>query len=196
MPLDDQQTPIDSETTEPSHPSPVPASGPRTNIADGKERRLDPASITVDRLTGSITAVVLSAILLVAVLLVAFLGPFVLAGGLLLVAGWMLLSGALIAFVLWWPPVRYRHTTYEVSDQGIRIRRGVIWRSSSLVPRSRVQHTDVAQGPLERTYDLATLIIYTAGTQHASIALGGLSHEMALLIRDHLIAGGEQDDAV
>ncbi len=196
MPLDDQQAPIESETIEPSHPSPVPPSGPRPNIADGEERRLDPTSITVDRLTGTITAAVLSAILLVAMLLVAFLGPFTLAGGLLLLAGWMLLSGALIAFVLLWPPVRYRHTTYEVSDQGIRIRRGVIWLSISSVPRSRVQHTDVAQGPIERTYDLATLIIYTAGTHHASISLGGLSHETALLIRDHLIAGGENDDAV
>ncbi len=74
MPLDDQQVPIESETIEPGHPSPAPASGPRTNVADGKERRLDPASITVDRLTGAITAAVLSAILLVAVLLVAFLG--------------------------------------------------------------------------------------------------------------------------
>ncbi len=64
------------------------------------------------------------------------------------------------------------------------------------VPRSRVQHTDVSQGPIERTYDLATLIIYTAGTHYASISLGGLSHETALFIRDHLIAGGEKDDAV
>ena len=72
----------------------------------------------------------------------------------------------------------------------------MIWRSICSVPRSRVQHTDVAQGPIERTYDLATLIIYTAGPQHASISLDGLSHETALLIRDHLIAGGETDDAV
>ncbi len=196
MPLDDQQVPIESETVEPGYPSPAPRSGPRTNLADGKERRLDPASITVDRLVGAITAAVFSAILLVGVLLVAFLGPFGLVGGLLLVAGWMLLCGALLVFVLSWPPARYRHTTYEVSDQGIRIRRGVIWRSISSVPRSRVQHTDVSQGPIERTYDLATLIIYTAGTHYASISLGGLSHETALFIRDHLIAGGEKDDAV
>jgi len=196
MPLDDQQTPIESATIEPSHPSPVPPSGARTTVADGRQRKLDPAWITVGRLTGAIAVAMLSAMLLVATLLVAFFGPFALAGGVLLVGGWMLLSAALLAFVLSWPPVRYRHTTYEVSDQGIRIRRGVIWRSVSSVPRSRVQHTDVAQGPIERTYGLATLIIYTAGTQHASIALEGLSHETALLIRDHLIAGGETDDAV
>ena len=111
MPLDDQQVPIESETVEPGYPSPAPRSGPRTNLADGKERRLDPASITVDRLVGAITAAVFSAILLVGVLLVAFLGPFGLVGGLLLVAGWMLLGGALLVFVLSWPPVRYRHTT-------------------------------------------------------------------------------------
>ncbi len=58
-----------------------------------------------------------------------------------------------------------------------------------------MQHTDVSQGPIERLFELSTLIIYTAGTEHASISLGGLARETAFLIRDHLIEGGV-DDAV
>jgi membrane protein YdbS with pleckstrin-like domain len=166
---------------------------PERLVADGKEHTLDPDSIMVDRLSGGVGIALLSAILLVAVLLAAFLGPFNLLGGLALVVGWVFLTAGLVAFVLWWPAVRFRRTAYQVSDHGIRIRRGVIWRSISSVPRSRVQHTDVAQGPIERAYDLATLIIYTAGTHEASVSLGGLKHETALLIRDHLIAGGESD---
>jgi membrane protein YdbS with pleckstrin-like domain len=114
---------------------------------------------------------------------------------LLLLGGWIVVSALLTGAIVAWPPVRYRHTAYEVSAQGIRIRRGVFWRSVATVPRSRVQHTDVSQGPIERAYELATLVMYTAGTQHSSVLLPGLAHETALAIRDHLIAGGE-DDAV
>jgi membrane protein YdbS with pleckstrin-like domain len=63
----------------------------------------------------------------------------------------------------------------------------VIWRAVSNVPRSRVQHTDVAQGPLDRKYGLGKLIIYTAGTQHSRVELPGLEHQTALAIRDHLL---------
>jgi membrane protein YdbS with pleckstrin-like domain len=158
-------------------------------------RRLDPRSVRADRLSGGIAAAVLCAALLVGVLVVGVVGSPGLIGALLLLAGWLATSSLVTGLLMWWPAVRYRHTTYEISDQGIRIRRGVLWREVSSVPRSRVQHTDVAQGPVERMFGLATLIVYTAGTHHASISLSGLAREAALLIRDHLIAGTE-DDAV
>ena len=44
------------------------------------------------------------------------------------------------------------------------------------VPRSRVQHTDVSQGPVERRFGLGTLVIYTAGTDYARVDLAGLDH--------------------
>ena len=166
-----------------------------SSVADGVEHRLDPRSVTVDRITGGISATIFSAALLMALLLFSFFGPLEWVGGLFLIAGWIALVLLLAVFSLWWPAVRYRHTAYTVSDLGIRIRRGVLWRSVSSVPRSRVQHTDISQGPIERAYELATLVIYTAGTHHASTLLGGLPRDRALLIRDHLIAGGE-DDAV
>ena len=89
----------------------------------------------------------------------------------------------------------YRHTSYRVDDQGIEIRRGVYWRVVINVPRSRVQHIDVSQGPLDRRYGLGTLVVYTAGTDHAKVELGGLEHGRALRIREHLLPSGA-DDAV
>ena len=53
----------------------------------------------------------------------------------------------------------------------------------------------VAQGPIERRYGLGTLVIYTAGTDHAKVALGGLEHGRALRIREHLLPS-ESSDAV
>jgi len=171
------------------------------NIADGRERSLDPRSITVARLTGAITAAIFAGLALVAVTVLTLEGPLALHGPLgtlgpiLSASSLLLFCGALGALAYFWPPVRYRHTSYRVSEQGIRIRRGVVWRLAISVPRSRVQHTDVARGPIERAFDLATLVIYTAGTQHASVQLSGLQHETALAIRDYLI-DSDDDDAV
>ena len=73
-------------------------------------------------------------------------------------------------------------THYFLDERGIEIRRGVWWRHVVHVPRSRVQHTDVNQGPIERTYGLAHLIIHTAGTISASVALEGLERAVAHLM--------------
>ena len=147
------------------------------------------------QITGAITSAFLCAGSLVAVVVTAVAVSRGFGFGLLLLGGWLVFSTLLTGLFVGWPPLRYRYMAYEVTQQGIRIRRGVVWRSVTSVPRSRVQHTDVAQGPIERSYGLATLVMYTAGTQNSSVSLGGLAHETALRIRDHLIAGGE-DDAV
>ena len=54
-------------------------------------------------------------------------------------------------FCYWWAPIEYRHRSYTVDDAGIEIHSGVVWRAVTNVPRSRVQHIDVSQGPLERS---------------------------------------------
>ena len=68
-----------------------------------------------------------------------------------------------------------------------------MWRAVTNVPRSRVQHTDVSQGPLERSHGLGTLVIHTAGTEHAVVGLSGLDYGTALALRDHLLPRGAVD---
>lgn len=94
------------------------------------------------------------------------------------------------------PAIAYRHTRYRLSDMGFEIRRGILWRSSIIVPHNRVQHTDVAQGPLQRSFDLGKLIIYTAGTQNASVELNGLAFQTASQLRDALVGRLEGTDGV
>lgn len=91
------------------------------------------------------------------------------------------------------PLWRYRHTRYRVDAHGIEISRGKTWHRVITVPRSRVQHTDVSQGPLERRFGLATLIVYTAGTEHSAVPLAGLAHPTALALRDDLLHAGRAD---
>ena len=108
---------------------------------------------------------------------------------------WAALNGAAAWHAQSWPAIAYRHSFYRVDARGIEIRRGVYWRTIINIPRSRVQHTDVSQGPLERTHDLGTLVIYTAGTDHSRVDLPGLAHVNALRIREHLLPR-EDNDAV
>jgi len=86
-----------------------------------------------------------------------------------------------------WPAIEYQHTRYALAEDGIEIHRGVVWREVVNVPRSRVQHTDVSQGPLERKHSLGRLVIYTAGTADSKVELPGLDHRTALSLRDQLL---------
>ncbi len=89
----------------------------------------------------------------------------------------------------------FRRTSWHATEQVLEIRRGVWWRSVVTIPRVRVQHTDVRQGPVQRRFGLATLVVHTAGTEHATVTLEGMSRPEALAVRDHLLRE-QADDAV
>lgn len=165
------------------------------HIADGVSRSLDPRYVLLERQVGWIATAVLTLAALVgfAVFLLMARPGWAAA---MLVSG--LMGAGLVVFAWWqqaWPPLEYRHASYRVDGNGLEIRRGVYFRAVTNVPRSRVQHTDVAQGPLQRRFGLATLIVHTAGNESAVVELPGLTHEIALAIRDHLLPG-RSDDAV
>jgi uncharacterized protein len=163
-------------------------------IADGVERQLDPRSIPVQQIAGLIFAALVGGGSLVGLLVWAVAGATLwsFAGRLVV---WLVLFTLLVWHAYRWPTIEHRYSFYRVDEDGIEIRRGVYWRIVINVPRSRVQHTDVSQGPLERRYCLGTLTIYTAGTDHAKVELSGLEHGTALRIREHLLPR-ESSDAV
>lgn len=166
------------------------------SVADGVARPLDARVVVTWQIAAAVAAAVLTSVSLITVLVVAFGTPLPAALRLgLLPLGWLAFAGGLAGWALGWPRLRYRHVSYRVFSHGIEIHSGVIWRTVTQVPKTRVQHTDVSRGPIERAFGLATLTVYTAGTEHASVSLGGLELGQALRIRDHLIPAGG-DDAV
>lgn len=183
------------DSVEPLAPDqPIEHAGQSVSIIDGEEHRVDPRSVALDRVVG------LGSILAVAV------GPFVgvtVGWGLdgiptrvylPLLAGGVVLLVVSLLFGYKWPELHHRHLRYRVDGSGVRIRRGVLWRTVISIPTSRVQHTDVSQGPVQRSYGLATLTVHTAGTAGASISLSGLEHGVAKRLRDHLLPEHEPDD--
>lgn len=91
-----------------------------------------------------------------------------------------------LAAVLVLPRRRYRRWGYGEGEDELAIRRGMWVRVRTIVPFGRVQHIDVAQGPIERRYGLATLILHTAGTRGAAVPLPGLDHGLAEAMRDRI----------
>ena len=169
---------------------------PVQTVADGVERQLDPRSIAVNRIGGWIFFGCISLLSLIGGIANALVSPMpLLLKAALLLGVWPLMSGGLAWLAHQWPVVEHRHSSYRVDEESIEIRRGVYWRHVIDVPRNRVQHTDVSQGPLERHFGLGTLVMFTAGTEHARVTLGGLDHALAIRIRDHLLAT-ERADAV
>lgn len=86
------------------------------------------------------------------------------------------------------PLRRYQARGYQLGGDRLRVVRGLLFRSDTVVPFGRVQHIDVQQGPLERAYGLATLVLHTAGTHNASVALPGLGHDDAVAMREAIRA--------
>ena len=143
---------------------------------------LDPRYIRLQREVGRITTAVLAIWLFIAAMVLLTPRRWMWA-----VAIWLIVVAVLAWFFHRWPAIEYRHRGYRLDAEGIEIKAGVVWRRVMNVPRSRVQHTDVAQGPLERRHGLGRLIVYTAGTDHARVELPGLAHHDALQIRDRLL---------
>lgn len=98
-----------------------------------------------------------------------------------------------LALLVMLPPRRYRAWSYREEEDELHIRHGLLFRMRTVVPFGRVQHIDVAQGPIERRYGLGTLILHTAGTRGAAVPLPGLPHEEAGRMRDRIRAKIRQD---
>ena len=84
------------------------------------------------------------------------------------------------------PLRRYQARGYQMGVDRLRVVRGLIFRSDTVVPFGRVQHIDVHQGPIERGYGLATLVLHTAGNHNASVSLPGLGHDDAMAMREDI----------
>ena len=176
-------------------PDPADQQVSSPSIADGVRRGLDPQFVPLRRIVGFIVNGVLALGLLVTALILWLTGELPRWLNLLLLPGWLGITAGLAWLSYVWPVIELRHMSYTLDADGIEIRSGVWWRAVTNVPRSRVQHIDVLQGPLERSYGLGRLVMFTAGTDHSRVELPGLNYQVATALRDHLLPRGA-DDAV
>jgi membrane protein YdbS with pleckstrin-like domain len=143
-----------------SGPVPYPSSTGLVEVPRGPTA-LAPATLVLWRLQGAGFAAVVTLLTLSALAVVAQAGdepmPLAVAGCAVVVAvGWVVaLAGPGMAWGRW---------RYELGEETLELRHGVIVHTESSIPYFRVQHVDVHQGPLERWLGIARLEIATASS--------------------------------
>ena len=106
-------------------------------------------------------------------------------------------SYAIFVTVVAW--LRYSVWRFEVQPDALYIERGVFTRIKTVAPFVRVQHVDSRRSPIERATNLATVVVYTAGSRSADVAIPGLTPERAERLREELrrlAIESEGEDAV
>jgi len=141
---------------------------------------LEPGQLTAMRIGAAVTALV----------------GLVMASG---VDGWLFLEAKtplglvtvpaallLLYYALVTPGRRFRRWGYAKTEDELHVAHGVIVHTETSVAFHRVQHIDVAQGPIERLCGVWELVLNTSGTANSQIKLPGLSRATAEALRDEI----------
>lgn len=113
-----------------------------------------------------------------------------------LTVGWLygVLGLVVIAAVLAWSWVligrNQRSWKYAEREDELMVSHGIMFRELIVVPYGRMQFVDVAAGPLERAFGIATVELHTA-TPATDAKIPGLHPDEAARLRDRLSALGQ-----
>lgn len=78
------------------------------------------------------------------------------------VLGAAAVAGSAALFVVLLPRLQYRHYRFEVTELGLYVASGWLWRRWQVVPHARVQTVDTTSGPLLRAFGLVEVRVTTA----------------------------------
>lgn len=82
----------------------------------------------------------------------------------------------------------FKYKAYGLRDEDILYRRGLIWRTETIVPFNRIQHVEIGQGPLERYFNIAKLKVFTAGGSASDLMIPGLKFDDAASMKEYLLS--------
>lgn len=160
----------------------------RPACVDGVARPFERAWIGVERLDGVLGSLLMGAVLCAGAVAGVLSGKLHGKYAVLAFSAVALLVLVRLVVSLVWPPLEWAKAGWRAAPDRIETWRGLLWRRWTSVPVSRVQSTDVKQGPLMRRRGIATLVVHTAGTLSSETEFEGLSHAQATELRDWLVA--------
>ena len=101
-------------------------------------------------------------------------------------AGACLVAAAIVAIIV----IRQvRALGYLEREHDLLVQRGIMFRSTTVVPYGRLQYVEVSAGPLMRAAGLATVTLHTASAS-TDASLPGLPRAEAEALRDSVAARG------
>ena len=83
-------------------------------------------------------------------------------------------------------PRQARSIGYQLRDDDLVFRRGILWQRMVAVPYGRMQLVDITHGPLDRGFGIAQLKLVTAAAA-TGVTIPGLTQAAAERLRDTLI---------
>jgi len=102
--------------------------------------------------------------------------------------GWVIIGGSIllhgIGAIL--AARRVRAIGYQLREDDLVFRRGIMWQRIVAVPYGRMQLVDITRGPVARALGLAELKLVTAAAV-TSVTIPGLVNEDAEELRDRLV---------
>ncbi len=143
-------------------------------------RRVSPKYVYVD--------VVSTGVLTVGLVIAASLPAYFSA-----VPAWWILPGILLVIMLAFlafVPRRVRAIGYQLRDDDLLFRRGLLFQRFVSVPYGRMQLIDITRGPVSRVLGLSDLHFVTAAAS-SSVSIPGLLVADAEELRDRLVALAE-----
>lgn len=81
----------------------------------------------------------------------------------------------------------FKRKSYALREHDALYRTGWIIRSLHVCPFNRIQHCTVHSGPLERRYGLASITLFTAGSDGSDITIPGLTEQKAADLRTFIM---------
>lgn len=87
----------------------------------------------------------------------------------------------------------YRRWRFRLTETGVELVHGVLWRRSSAMPFHRLQQVDTAQGPIERALGLTSIQLRSAAAT-TDAAIPGIAPERVDDLRRDLLARAGRDD--
>lgn len=81
----------------------------------------------------------------------------------------------LLIFILY-PIIEYAQWSYGITEDRIEIKKGIFFKSHNIIPTGRIQHVNIAKGPVMNLFGLYKVDIHTAG---GAFSIMGLNKETA-----------------
>ena len=105
---------------------------------------------------------------------------------------WIVVAAVALVFViaLALTPRRVRSIGYQLRDDDVLFRRGILYQRFVAVPYGRMQLVDINRGPLDRALGLSELKFVTAAAA-TGVVIPGLAEADAESLRDRLVALAE-----
>lgn len=83
---------------------------------------------------------------------------------------------------------------YAIREKDVMYRTGYIIRRLHVCPFNRIQHCSVHSGLLERQYGLASISLFSSGSEGSDIRIPGLKEETAATIREFIMQKIKTDE--